>query len=774
MSSTPSWQRHGIGLELSMSNKYFFTNSLTNDVLFRPLFPDQRIHIGVLKGAPSPLTIENDTVTFNNKVKFTDIIMEGSIEFGKCNVNVNGIVNACNLITTKLGVGTTSPIHDMEVHGSAAIDVLYVMSNFGVRTQTPQYPLDVCGAMRVDTGFISCNLGIKTSTPECELDVNGTARISSNAMIKGDLTVSKSMNAPFLYISSNLDVAGVAYVDSIGVNKSNPEFAVDVAGDIQASNIFVIERLGIMTQFPRSQLDVWGEARCFTCLADSIGVLTDNPTFPLDVNGDAIASNIYARGKMGVKTTSPQYELDVAGDIRGSNGYFGDKIGVRTSNPRNAVDVIGTIQTESLLVESNARTPLLYVTNRLGVKTSSPIYDVDVNGVINSTSAYVSTRLGVGTTNPGFTLDVRGTSRTCNSLVTSSLGIGTTAPQGALHVAGDVQASNVRIGASIAVNTSLSDYNIDVNGKGRFNDVHVMGKLGVGHSNPSSSVDIVGNLSVSSNLMFSNRHDFSLSVQDGDFIINNSSNCFFRIRCPGRLDSLIVDTTNGNVGVGGIYPQHQLDVSGVTRMETAICTTNMQISSNVDYTATEMLDVSGGNAIMQSNLYVMTGLAIGHSNPRYNLDVIGNSHFNGSITTTTYIETVGADYGEYMKKTNPTDVFNDGDIVGITSRGLLTMRYSEAVSFAIKSTCPGTIGGAPALTESRKMYEVVAFCGRVPVNITTAVAGEYVVPYEHEHGYIGITAVGKRNMTIEMYLASVGKVINILSDGRAEVLAKIV
>jgi hypothetical protein len=82
-----------------------------------------------------------------------------------------------------------------------------------------------------------------------------------------------------------------------------------------------------------------------------------------------------------------------------------------------------------------------------------------------------------------------------------------------------------------------------------------------------------------------------------------------------------------------------------------------------------------------------------------------------------------------------------------------------------------------ALDAHNKMQEIerqkvdrIAYCGKVPVNVTNAKIGDYIVPVEQLGG--GIEAVAVADVTFEQYRQSVGQVRRILADGRAEIVVK--
>lgn len=70
-----------------------------------------------------------------------------------------------------------------------------------------------------------------------------------------------------------------------------------------------------------------------------------------------------------------------------------------------------------------------------------------------------------------------------------------------------------------------------------------------------------------------------------------------------------------------------------------------------------------------------------------------DSSSSRSINAAGTINASGADYAEYMRKENVDDIFEKGEICGVTKDGLLTKSFSKAHSFVVKSTDPSYVGG---------------------------------------------------------------------------------
>lgn len=67
----------------------------------------------------------------------------------------------------------------------------------------------------------------------------------------------------------------------------------------------------------------------------------------------------------------------------------------------------------------------------------------------------------------------------------------------------------------------------------------------------------------------------------------------------------------------------------------------------------------------------------------------------------------------------------------------------------------------------------VAYSGKVPVNVTGAQPGDYIVPVEAPDGGITGQAVSATTATFDDYRRAVGQVRRILPDGRPEVAVKV-
>jgi hypothetical protein len=233
---------------------------------------------------------------------------------------------------------------------------------------------------------------------------------------------------------------------------------------------------------------------------------------------------------------------------------------------------------------------------------------------------------------------------------------------------------------------------------------------------------------------------------------------------------------------GGGNPRVTVNASGRVDFNTGI-------AQNTTTTSFVIWNTTGADVIYEASNNSPTAISGA-------MRISKNGSNNRSINAAGTVNQNGADYAEYMTKAGDFTIVK-GDVVGIDTNGKLTNVFADAISFCVKSTDPGLVGGDSWFTEQRpknergdelsldtneyqawfdRMEEArakvdrIAFCGQVPVNVTGATAGQYIVPV-NDNGTIKGEAVS--NPTFEQYQISVGKVIAIEADGRAKIIVKV-
>jgi hypothetical protein len=274
---------------------------------------------------------------------------------------------------------------------------------------------------------------------------------------------------------------------------------------------------------------------------------------------------------------------------------------------------------------------------------------------------------------------------------------------------------------------------------------------------------------------------------------------------PNGASNVMLSPGGGNVFVGG-----------------ATSGTNHIIGRSVAYTSPVLTIGIAGDGYTGSAFFGVNNTGYSSANAAAAPIKVGDSTSGRSINAAGTINAAGADYAEYMTKAGEFEL-SKGDICGINADGKLTNVFADAVAFVVKSTNPSyvggdtwgtkeTIGGIPEqpiqqaaevdeegnetqaaetnedfaarqaqyetdlaefeakLETERQKVDRIAFSGQVPVNVTNATAGQYIIPV-NDNGAIKGQAVS--NPTFEQYQSSVGKVIAV-KDGKPTIIVKVV
>lgn len=116
-------------------------------------------------------------------------------------------------------------------------------------------------------------------------------------------------------------------------------------------------------------------------------------------------------------------------------------------------------------------------------------------------------------------------------------------------------------------------------------------------------------------------------------------------------------------------------------------------------------------------------------------------------------ESGGADYAEWLKKSDEEEVLSFGEVVGVR-KGVVSKNFIEADHFMVVSKNPIVSGAMPAEHEKGK-YKQIAFLGQVPVKVLGEVhTGDYILPSGNGDGMA--IAVAPDGMRINDYGRIIG------------------
>lgn len=229
---------------------------------------------------------------------------------------------------------------------------------------------------------------------------------------------------------------------------------------------------------------------------------------------------------------------------------------------------------------------------------------------------------------------------------------------------------------------------------------------------------------------------------------------------------------------------------------------------------TRVLRVSGGPGTgTDGGIEVRSVTSGGASTTAAALYVDKDGATSRSINAGGTINASGADYAEYIRKSDTCGEIKKGDICGINDKGELTDKFSESISFAIKSTNPSYVGGdiwgneerlclkepikpvkkddesdedfyirereyeetvkyfLGKLEEERRRYDRIAFSGVVPFNQDGGSPGDYAIPSQNPDDSIGCEFF--MAPTFDQYIKCVGRVISKTENEKAKLVVKI-
>jgi hypothetical protein len=501
------------------------------------------------------------------------VLMQLNYRVGNNSLFVSGSGN--------IGIGTTTPIHKLDINGVlnvASSDVSIRIGGtgiFGITTagnfpSTPGYTRFI-GAGMVFSGKndnsvqlvvnpSTGNIGINTTSPTAKLQVKGSGTTSATTAFR----VENANASTSMVVLDN---------GNVGIGTTTPSYKLDVAGDIIARDIYptiYVDHSGTVLGGIRADATTKLEFKTLTTaplsfqvnsdekmrITDSgtVGIGTYSPTAKLQVKGSGTTNattafrveNANASGSMvvldngivGIGTDTPRINLHISSDTGGQIYFtdtdFASSANTHNINSANGVFQIGTRNNNGSFVDT-----FYQVITSVSGATSQYFLTQGTSRILINNAGNV----GIGTTSPTSRLQVKGS--------------GTTSATTALLVENaNASASMVVLdNGNVGIGRIPFSYTVDISGSFRV-QTNTLG-LVVGTNGATEILTTGGN-----NGLYINDGNYSiLKLGDYRFVQGRSAKTL-SIRDSADIDVMFFASGSKNVGIGTTTPSYKLDVSG--------------------------------------------------------------------------------------------------------------------------------------------------------------------------------------------------------------------
>ena len=458
----------------------------------------------------------------------------------------------------------------------------------------------------------------------------------------------------------------------LGIGNSNPQYTLDIAGDIGISSGYDLHigniglgdsasattagayLVGVYPEFDNSTgtrlQDVLNDLdAAITTLGGSSPQWTDAGTYIFAANAPTAVGIEDTTGYLGLGTTNPAVQLEVVGEARAQRYAFQDNTGVYLDTVDTNELVFYTNSTERMMIDASGQ---------VGIGTTAPsalthisstaaqnLFRVDDNGVGDSTPFLINQdgNVGIGTTNPLTALDLVGNLTmhddywvglgasagriTFNDTTTDELqindalvgiGLGTSTPQATLHILDTTEQLRLAYDA-----TNYMSFTIDATGQLTLSDSGTqVARFDAG----GIDFDVPANFNAAGDVSIAN-----------DLVMTNSTTSYITYEGPGYIrtyhpsnsyDLTLSAANSGQVIIADTMKLYSADPSiifdTITSTDTDFWMGVLEDAGNDDDDIFVIGDglTPGTNNFLAINTSGYVG--IGTTNPQYELDVVGD------------------------------------------------------------------------------------------------------------------------------------------------------
>lgn len=490
-------------------------------------------------------------------------------------------------------------------------------------------------------------------------DTRGTLSLHSAVPINvGGVTITNgSLNASYQYhtIGNIYTVGG-----NVGIDKVDPNYKLEIQGSINVNG--ELYKNGSIFVGAENQWAIASTAGNLYYNDGSVGIGTSNPTFKLDVVGNArISTSLTAAALYSTnQTTTNAVFTNVS-----SSSYLGTNLNVSSITSSN-INVSGTLTVVNITSTNLVETNISASTFVLSGAFRAPFNSSTLGSALFTTGGNV----GINSTAPGtFKLDINGTMRASTSITTGGLfstnqtttngvitNLSSTTIRGSSQTIGSifVTGGNFRAtfnsntlgnlfttGGNVGIGTGApGTFRLNVNGTANISTGITTGTiLSTNIRGTNQTITNILTESITSSSLYTNQSTmdnlhittefYSVSSTMGDVMLNTLTSVFGITSTSTNTIGNIYTDGAGNVGINVLTPLTTLDIDGTVQVTTSISTGELysynQTSANGVFT-----DISSGTL----NLTDLTVSTISAGN----IDVSGTLTVI-NITSTNVVET---------------------------------------------------------------------------------------------------------------------------------------